>query len=193
MDFKIAPCLPRTLLLCHGLGGSSPRCAPCAAGEVLHSWPAPLQRCSRCGAGRQGGIHCLLLPHALPWLCTSPARGQTACGHPWALAGQGTLLPRHPPGRLLGSALAAWCPGAGGEEHPYFPALPPAARGPRDPFTPGQWSLGGDGSTPSASFPQGAGLWQEQREVATSGPPRECGKERSVSVRAGIGKAQASS
>jgi len=93
VDFKIAPHLPRTLLLCHGLGGSQPRCAPCAAGEPLHAWPAPLQSRSRCGARRQGGVCWMLLSHARPWLCTSPTRGQAACGHPWALSSQGHFSP----------------------------------------------------------------------------------------------------
>lgn len=113
VDFKIEPCLPRTLLLCHGLGGSLPHCAPCAAGEVLHTQPAPLQRCSCGGAARQGAACWLCLPHACPWPCTSSAQGQAGCGHPQALSSRGALIPSHPLGRVLGFSRRGASPAPG--------------------------------------------------------------------------------
>lgn len=195
VDFKIAPRLPRTLLLCHGLGGSQPHCAPCAAGEALHARPAPLQHHSHCGAGRQGGVRWLLLPHAWPWLCTSPAQGQAACGHLWALSGQGTLLPGHPLGRLLDSSPSSTVPWSRWRGASLSPGIAPSSWRSQGPFTPGLWPLlwdniRGTNSTPSACFRQGTGLEQEQTRVATSGPPRECRGEQGV--HAGAGKAQAS-
>lgn len=195
VDFKIAPLLPRTLLLCHGLGGSWPRCAPCAAGEALHAWPAPLQHRSRCGAGRQGGVLWLLLPHARLWPCTSSAQGQAARGHPRAPSGQGTLIPRHPPGRLLGSSPSGtvpWSRWRGASSSPGIALNSWGVPGTLHPtvavsaLRPCSW----DGSTPSACFPQGTGLGQEQTGLATPEPPREGGGERGV--HAGAGKAQAS-
>lgn len=166
VDFKIAPCLPRTLLLRHGLGGSWPCCAPCAAGEVLHARPAPLQRCSCCGAGRQGAVCRLRLPHAWPWPCTGSAQGQAACGHPQALSSQGTH-PRSCPGQAAGLQLErsipiSWhCPqqmSVPGTIHPSGLCLEPHL-----------W----DGTAPSAYFPQGTGLGQEQTGYAIPEPPRE--------------------
>lgn len=104
VDFKIAPHLPRTLLLCHGLGGSWRCCAPCAGGEALHARPAPLQHHSRCRARRQGGVRWLLLPHVWLWPRTSSVQGQAAHSHAWASSGQRTLIPRHPPGGLQGTS-----------------------------------------------------------------------------------------
>lgn len=179
VDFKTAAHLPRTLLLCHGLGGSRTRCAPCAAGEALHARPAPLQRRSRCGARRQGGVRWLLPLYSRPWLCTSPALGQAACSHARALSAQGMLLPMHPPGRLLGSSTGSTVPWSRWRGPSLSPGIAPSIWGipgtlhPRAVVSASRPCLR-DGSTPSACFPQGLG--QEQTRVDTSGSLREPGE-----------------
>lgn len=168
VDFKIAPRLPRTLLLCHGLGGSRPRCAPCAAGEALHAWPAPLQRCSGCGAGRQGGVPWLLLPHAWPWPCTSSAQGQAASGQLWAPSGRGTLIPWHPPGRLLGSSPSSLVPWSRWRGASSSPSIAPTSWGSQGPFTPAWWSL----------------LWDHVRGTLPAGCQLKAGANRGCHTRA---------
>lgn len=115
VDFQIEPCLPRTLLLCHGLGGSSPRCAPRAAGEAPHARPAPLWLQLRQGR-EAGALSWLCLPHAWPWLCTTSVQGQAACGHH-----------RHCParGHLFHVILCAECWASAGEEHHHLLAFCP--------------------------------------------------------------------
>lgn len=130
VDFKTVPCLPRTLLLCHRLGGSSPHCAPCAAGEVLHAWPAPLQRCSCGGAARQGEVSWLCLPHA----SRGPAPAQVRDKQPVA-------TPRHCAARGHLSLVILWarCWASAGEEHPHLLALSSADECSRDRSP--KWSL----------------------------------------------------
>lgn len=158
VDFKIAPPSAKDPPTLPGAGWiPAPLCtlccwrsAACLAGHA--PVPQPLR-------GWEEGRGVLAAPAARrPWLCTSPAQEQAAGSHPWALSSQGTLLCRHPPGRLLGFSPGGTVPWSRWIGASPSPSITPSSWGSQEPFTPGWWSL----------------LWDQTRGTAVPLLPASC-------------------